>query len=174
MTAAQVPGLKLKWSFGLAGAKQVFGEPSVVAGRVFFSADTGLVYSLNAATGCVYWTFQADAGVRTAVSIQGRQRAWYFGDQKANVYALDAAKGTLSCGKFTWTIIPPLDITGAQQVYQDRVYVPVASGGRGSKFQPHISVLQFSGQRGGAGCGDRQADLEDLHDNRGPESGRKK
>src|SRR6266700_5567430 len=58
MTARQVPRLKLKWAFGLAGAKQVFGEPVVVAARVFFSADTGMVYSLDANTGCVYWTFQ--------------------------------------------------------------------------------------------------------------------
>ena len=32
MTASQVPRLKLKWSFGLPGAKQVFGEPVVVGG----------------------------------------------------------------------------------------------------------------------------------------------
>ena len=70
MTASQVPHLKLKWAFGLPGAKQVYGEPVVVGGRVFFSADTGVVYSLNAETGCVYWTFQAEAGVRTAVSIR--------------------------------------------------------------------------------------------------------
>src|SRR5579863_7590046 len=56
MTASQVPGLKLKWAFGLAGAKQVFGEPSVAFGRVFVSADTGMVYALNADTGCLYWT----------------------------------------------------------------------------------------------------------------------
>src|SRR5208337_217756 len=82
MTAAQVPRLKLKWSFGLPGAKQVFGEPVVVAGRVFFSADTGLVYSLNADTGCVYWTFQADAGVRSAVVIRAAKPSpiAYFGD----------------------------------------------------------------------------------------------
>ena len=67
MTADQVPRLKLKWAFGLAGAKQVYGEPVVVGGRVFVSGDTGLVYSLDADTGCVYWTFQADAGVRAAV-----------------------------------------------------------------------------------------------------------
>src|SRR5580658_4052289 len=70
LTASQVPRLKLKWAFGLADAKQVFGEPALVAGRVFFSADTGMVYSLDANTGCVYWTYQAETGVRTAVSIR--------------------------------------------------------------------------------------------------------
>ncbi len=87
MTASQVPGLKLKWSFGLAGAKQVFGEPVVVGGRVFFSADSGMVYSLDADSGCVYWTFQAEAGVRTALCIRpGKPSSTaYFGDLKANV-----------------------------------------------------------------------------------------
>src|SRR5271166_6220315 len=82
LTAAQVPRLKLKWSFGLPGAKQVFGEPVVVAGRVFFSADTGVVYSLNADTGCVYWMFQSDAGVRSAIVIRASKPSTiaYFGD----------------------------------------------------------------------------------------------
>src|SRR6266853_1896703 len=96
MTARQVSRLKLKWAFGLPDAKQVFGEPVAVGGRVFFSADTGLVYSLDADSGCVYWTFQAEAGVRTALSIRPAKPspAAYFADQKANVYALDAAQGT--------------------------------------------------------------------------------
>src|ERR1700729_4135310 len=131
MTASQVPGLKLKWSFGLAGAKQVFGEPVVVGGQVFFSADTGMVYSLDADTGCVYWTFQAEAGVRTALSIRpGKPSSTaYFGDLKANVYAVDATKGTL-----IWKVRvdehPAARVTGAPQIFEDRVYVPGAWGER--------------------------------------------
>src|ERR1700722_1724633 len=96
MTADQVTNLKMKWAFGLTGAKQVFGEPVVVGGRVFVSADTGMVYSLDADTGCLYWTFQADAGGRAAVSIRPAKPSpiAYVGDLKANVYALDASKGT--------------------------------------------------------------------------------
>ncbi len=97
LKASQVPNLKLKWAFGAAGAKQMYGEPSVVAGRVFFSDDNGVVYSLNADTGCLYWTFQAAAGVRAAVSIRPGKTSpvAYFGDLKANVYALDAAEGNV-------------------------------------------------------------------------------
>src|SRR5579864_4575000 len=58
LTADQVPRLKLKWAFGFIGAKSVLGQPSIVAGRVFLGVDTGSVYSLDAATGCVYWSFQ--------------------------------------------------------------------------------------------------------------------
>jgi len=146
MTAAQVPHLKLKWAFGLSGAKEVFGEPVVLAGRVFFSANTGLVYSLDAATGCLYWTFQADAGVRTALFIKRTQLSStaYFGDLKANVYALNAANGTL-----IWKVRvdehPTARITGAPQVFEDRVYVPVASSEEGASSNPQYPCCSFRG-----------------------------
>ncbi|HTB20800.1 MAG TPA: PQQ-binding-like beta-propeller repeat protein [Bryobacteraceae bacterium] len=144
--AAQVPGLKLKWAFGLPGAKQVYGEPSVVGGRVFVSGDTGVVYSLDASTGCLYWTFQADAGVRAAVSIKPAKPSSiaYVGDLKANVYALDAQKGTL-----LWKVQvddhPTAHITGAPQVFEDRVYVPVASGEEGTSSDAQYPCCSFRG-----------------------------
>jgi polyvinyl alcohol dehydrogenase (cytochrome) len=146
LTAAEVPGLQLKWAFGLAGAKQVFGEPAVADGRVFVSADTGMVYSLDAQTGCLHWTFQADAGVRTAVSIRTAKPAAmaYFGDLKANVYALDAQSG-----KLIWKVRadehPAARITGAPQVFEDRVYVPVASGEEGTSSNPQYPCCTFRG-----------------------------
>jgi polyvinyl alcohol dehydrogenase (cytochrome) len=146
MTAAQVPGLKLKWSFGLPGAKQVYGEPVVVGGRVFVSGDTGIVYSLDANTGCLYWTFQAEAGIRAAVSVKPAKPSpiAYFGDLKANVYALDAAKGTL-----IWKVRvdehPTAHITGAPQVFEDRVYVPVASSEEGASSDAQYPCCSFRG-----------------------------
>ena len=144
--ADQVPRLKLKWAFGLAGAKQVYGEPAVVGGRVFFSADTGMVYSLDAKTGCVYWTFQADAGVRSALSIRlGKPSSIaYFGDQKANVYALDAANGTL-IWKARVDEHPTAHITGAPQVFEKLVYVPVASSEEGASSAADYPCCSFRG-----------------------------
>lgn len=146
LTANDVPRLKLKWSFGLEGAKQVFGEPVVAGGRVFFSADTGTVYSVNAETGCLYWTFQADAGIRSAISIRPARPApiAYFGDLKANVYALDAAKGTL-LWKTPAEEHPAAHITGAVQVFESRVYVPVASGEEGASSSPKYPCCSFRG-----------------------------
>ncbi len=132
LTAEQVPHLKLKWAFALPGAEEVYGQPTVVGGRVFVSADTGAVYSVNADTGCVYWSFQADAGVRSASSIgpvtgHGSSKyGIYFGDTKANVYMLDARTGSL-----IWKVKvedhPVAKITGAPTLYQGRLYVPVSS-----------------------------------------------
>ena len=146
LTARDVPHLKMKWAFGLEGAKQVFGEPVVAAGRVFFSADTGSVYSLDAKTGCMYWMFQAEAGVRSAVSIRPAQPSpiAYFGDLKANVYALDARTGTL-----LWKVHadehPAAHITGAPQVFENRVYVPLASGEEGTSSSPKYPCCSFRG-----------------------------
>jgi polyvinyl alcohol dehydrogenase (cytochrome) len=69
LTAEQAPSLKLKWAFGFPGATAVQGQPAIALGRVFVGVDTGTVYSLDAASGCVYWSFPAEAAVRTAVSI---------------------------------------------------------------------------------------------------------
>ena len=132
LTASQIPNLKLKWAFGFPGAEEVYGQPTVAGGRVFVGVDTGAVYSLDAETGCVYWSYQADAGVRTAVSIapvkgKGATKfGIYFGDIRANVYMLDA-----STGKEIWKVKvedhPVAKITGAPMLYEDRLYVPVSS-----------------------------------------------
>jgi polyvinyl alcohol dehydrogenase (cytochrome) len=146
LNAEQVPRLKLKWAFGLPGAKQVFGEPTIVGGRVFVSDDTGAVYSLDSMTGCTYWTFHAEAGVRTAVSIRMAKPSpiAYFGDLKANVYAVDATAGTL-----VWKVRaddhPTSRITGAPQVFEDRVYVPVASSEEGASSNPQYACCSFRG-----------------------------
>ncbi len=69
LPAPQVPRLALRWAFALPGATAVYGQPTVVDGRVFVGADTGYVYALDQRTGCVHWAYQAQAGVRSAVSV---------------------------------------------------------------------------------------------------------
>ena len=72
LTAGDAPKLTLKWAFGFPNGNSAYGQPTVTGGRVFVGADTGFVYSLDAATGCIYWSFRANAGVRTAVSVGNR------------------------------------------------------------------------------------------------------
>ena len=147
IAAADVPRLKLKWSFGIPGATHVYGQPSVVAGRVFVSSDNGYVYSLNAASGCVYWSYLADASVRTAVTIapmKGGDPAAFFGDLRGNVYAVNARTGAK-----LWTVLvddhPLTRLTGAPKVYDNRLYVPVASADEGSASEPHYPCCTFRG-----------------------------
>jgi polyvinyl alcohol dehydrogenase (cytochrome) len=99
ITPAQVPQLKLKWAFGYPNGVSAWGQPAIVSGRVFISTDIGYVYSLDAATGCIHWSFQAQGSMRNAVSVgpvkgQGNAKyAVYFGDMKGNVYAVNASTG---------------------------------------------------------------------------------
>jgi polyvinyl alcohol dehydrogenase (cytochrome) len=128
LTADQVPKLKLKWAFGFPNASSMYGQPSIAGGRVYVGADTGFVYSLDAKTGCVYWSFQAAGGVRTAPTIGPVKNGYavYFGDVKANVYAVDARTG-----KQIWTertdAHPIARVTGAPALAGGVLYVPVAS-----------------------------------------------
>jgi polyvinyl alcohol dehydrogenase (cytochrome) len=132
LTPDQVPQLKLKWAFGFPAGLSTYGQPTIVSGRVFIASDNGYVYSLDANTGCVYWSFEAKAAMRNAISVgpvQGHgaaRYAVYFGDLKANVYALDARSGNL-----LWTRRvedqSTARIAGAPKLSAGRLFVPVSS-----------------------------------------------
>ena len=99
---------------------------------MFVGSDNGFVYALGASNGCVYWSFQAKGGVRTAISIgkTGSRYAAYFSDVKANVYAIDAETGAL-----LWTRAaeshPLARVTGAPALHNGRLYVPVGLSKKG-------------------------------------------
>lgn len=127
-----IPKLKLKWAFGLPNVAESYSQPTVVSGHVFFGGDSGYVYAVQADTGCVEWSFQARAGVRTAPTVAplqpgSKRQAVFFGDMQGYVYALDA--GT---GRAIWTRRvddqPMTKVTGAPTVYNDRLYVGTTTG----------------------------------------------
>ena len=132
LTADQVPHLKLKWAFGYPTGVSAFGQPAVASGRVFVGSDIGYVYSLDAKTGCVYWSYQAKGNVRGGPSVgpvkghQGVKYAVFFGDAHANIYAVDA-----QTGQELWT--KKVDdhfvarITASPKLYDGYLYVPVSS-----------------------------------------------
>ena len=97
LTAEQVPKLKLKWAFGFPGVLRAQAQATVAGGRVFVGSSERRVYSLSAETACIYWAFDTDGPVRTAVSLGQNGSGWaaYFGDQHANAYAVDAVTGKL-------------------------------------------------------------------------------
>jgi polyvinyl alcohol dehydrogenase (cytochrome) len=147
LPAVEVSRLALRWAFALPAATAVYGQPSVVGGRVFVGADSGYVYALDQRSGCVHWAFQAQAGVRSAVTVgsstAGRQAA-FFGDLKGNVYAVDVVTGDV-----VWT--RRVDghsmarITAAPVLYRDRLYVSVASLEEGASTSPRYPCCTFRG-----------------------------
>lgn len=123
--------LHLRWAFALPGADSVYGQPTIVDGKVYVSSDAGFVYSLDAKTGCVHWSYPVGIGVRSAVTIgpvkPGSNRyAAFFGDVRGNAYAIDATTGTL-----IWKVnVDPHQlsrITAGTTLYNGTLYVPVAS-----------------------------------------------
>jgi polyvinyl alcohol dehydrogenase (cytochrome) len=150
VSADQVPRLALKWAFAFPNATSAYGQPTVAGGRIFVGSENGFLYALDAATGCVHWSFEAEAGIRTAVSVGqieaagGRRIAIYFGDVKANVYALDA-----ETGEALWTrhadTHPMARITGTPVLYESRLYVPVSSLEEAVGATPTYECCTFRG-----------------------------
>ncbi len=135
LKAADVPRLKVKWAFAYP-ASMAIGQPAIIGDRLYVTTDSGQVINLNAQTGCAYWAISVGAPVRTAVSVgalpaggvntSGAKFAAYFGDERANVYAVDA-----ETGKQLWKLKlddhPVARITGSPVLHGDRLYVPVSS-----------------------------------------------
>jgi polyvinyl alcohol dehydrogenase (cytochrome) len=133
LAAADVPRLKLKWAFGFPGELSADASPSIAGGRVFVGTQSGTVYALSAATGCVHWTFVADSAVRAAVTIAKIETngasvyAAFIGDRTGNVYAVDAATGSL-IWKAHMDDHPFARVTASPTYHDGRLYVGIASG----------------------------------------------
>jgi len=127
---SQVSKLKLKWAFGFPGASSALGQPSAAGGRLYVGSAGGVVYALDAHTGCTYWTFKAAQTVRTAINVapygEGRL-AVYFGDAQSITYAVDADSGAL-LWKTRVDEHPFSHITGTPTLYEGRLYIPVSTG----------------------------------------------
>jgi outer membrane protein assembly factor BamB len=115
----------LRWKFATAG--RVSSSPAVADGRVYFASYDSNLYALDAASGAVSWKFTT-AGERrfSGKHLHGAEPAAevmpdpfdvflsspvvvagvvYFGSGDGNVYALDAANGTLRWKFHTGNVI---------------------------------------------------------------------
>ena len=157
VTAPMMPRMKLKWAFGFAGVSSARSQPAVLGNRVFVGSESGDIFALDAKTGCTHWSYHAQAGIRTALSVGPYKPATgpagfavYFADGTASAYAMDAATG-----KEIWArkvdSHPYAKATGSVTVHDGRVYVPLAGvgeegqGGGGSyeccTFRGSVSAL---------------------------------
>jgi len=165
--ASDVARLTLKWSYGYQGNGR-FAQPTVVDGRLFIAGGNGRVYSLDAKSGCTYWTFDAPVGSHSAISIAElapSKRAVLpkklkrtlahldvikapsvalYGDDSGAVYALDAQRGTL-VWKTQVESHPLARIVGAPTLYNNRVYVSVASTEEAMAATPGYACCTFRG-----------------------------
>jgi len=148
--ATDVSRLKVKWAFGFPATLDANAHPALASGRIFIGSTSGTVYSLDAATGCIRWYFNAASGVRTAISIGrvqtefGPRYAAFFGDGSALAYAVDAMTGK-QFWKTKVDTFPAARITGSPIFYNNRLYVPVASGEEGAGASPDYECCRFRG-----------------------------
>lgn len=131
LTAEDLPRLELKWAFGFAGVSSARAQPALVGNRLFIASDSGEVHALDPATGCAHWSFLAEATVRTGLLVApydtaagGTQWALFFGDLRANAYALDATSGRVLWSR-KLDEHPLAAITGTVAYHDGRVFVPV-------------------------------------------------
>ncbi|WP_027582751.1 PQQ-binding-like beta-propeller repeat protein [Bradyrhizobium sp. Ai1a-2] len=130
LRADQVPRLRLKWAFGFPGVSSANAQPAVIGGMLFVGGADSKVRALDARSGCTFWTLATDAPVRTAISfgpLPGKNEfAIFFGDVRANAYAVDATAGAL-IWKQKVEDHPAARITGTPALFSGVLYVPVSS-----------------------------------------------
>ena len=145
LSASAVPKLKLKWAFGFPGLTTAFASPTIYGGRVFVGSADGTVYSLNASTGCLYWSYEAEEGVRTAVVISNDGQTAYFGDLHGNVHAVNANTGAM-IWKTRVDEYPFAVVTGTPKLDGNRLYVGVSGGEEPvSAGNPMFECCKFRG-----------------------------
>lgn len=144
LTRDEVPRLKLKWAFGYTGSSAINSQATLFAGRVFTSTEDGTVYSLDARSGCIYWTFKAPVGLRSAPVIDSTNELAIVGDTTGILWALGA-----KTGKVIWSTRVDehvgAKITAAPLLIEDRLYVPVSSDEEGRAINPHYACCTFRG-----------------------------
>ncbi|MBT4522351.1 MAG: PQQ-binding-like beta-propeller repeat protein [Halieaceae bacterium] len=151
LSAENVSTLEVKWVFAYPNAYQARSEPVYGGGAIYVGSQDGTVWSLDARTGCLRWTYQATSEVRTGIVISQWdahdahvEPTIYFGDVLANVYAVDARNG-----KLRWKLRaddhPYATLTGTPTIYKERLYVPVSSLEVIAPANPQYECCSFRG-----------------------------
>ena len=146
ITKDQVARLKLKWAYGFAGDVTAFAEPTVLNGTIFVGSAGGVVQALEAKTGCLHWTFQANGPVRSAIVAvaNGSDYSLLFGDQIGWFYALAAKTGRL-LWKHRLDEHEATRLTGSPAVYEGVVFIGAASWEETRSIEPHYACCTFRG-----------------------------
>lgn len=125
--------LKLKWAFGFQKVNDMRSQPVYTEDALFVGSKSGHVLALDPKTACVKWQQQTASGVRSSLVLgnvkdsQGKdQRALFFADELANVYAMRAKDGKLLWKKNVG-IFPTSIVTGSPAFNGDQLVVPLSS-----------------------------------------------
>jgi len=131
MNAVRAADGKLVWQtsdlgLGIAGSGRFYSTAAVAFGRVYAGDVDHRVYSFDADTGEIAWSYSAGDYVYSGIAAadtKGTKPTVYFGSHDRNVYALDAKSG-----RVRWSEPAGGQISGPATVVGDVVYVSTFSG----------------------------------------------
>jgi polyvinyl alcohol dehydrogenase (cytochrome) len=146
LAVSDIPRLKLKWAFAYPGAVRARSRPTFAYGALFVGSQSGAVYALDARTGCIRWTFETTAEVRTPIVVppsQGTLKRAFFGDLIGRVYAVEATTGH-ELWRRRIDDHPSATVTGAPVLHDGVLYVAVSSLEEGTA-DPSYACCTFRG-----------------------------
>jgi polyvinyl alcohol dehydrogenase (cytochrome) len=146
LTTGQVRHLKLKWAFGFSGDISAFAAPTVLNGTLFVGSAGGAVQAINAGTGCLYWMFEANGPVRSAIRAveNGSSYSLIFTDLNGGVYSVEAKTGRL-LWKRRVEDHEATRLTGSPVALNGVVYIPAASWEETRSLDQRYECCTFRG-----------------------------
>ena len=128
-----LPKLQLKWAFAYPESQRARSQPLAAGGAIYVGGHNGQIFALDGESGCVRWTYQASAEVRTGVVVESweagntdAQPLAYFGDLLGSVYAVNAITG-----EEVWrdkpSDHPSATVTGTPSLFDGKLYVTLSS-----------------------------------------------
>lgn len=148
INSENVASLELDWVFAYPDAARARTQPTVAGNTVYTAGQSGVVFALDMNSGCVLWQYQAEAEVRSAISIdvgpQGEAVRLYFGDFEGSFYGFDINERQL-IWKRRVDAHPAATVTGSAILNEDTIYVPVSSREVVSAVNPDYECCTFRG-----------------------------
>lgn len=145
---ADVPKLKVKWSFAMSGGAQ----PTVIGDWLFTTNRSGEFYALDAHTGCVHWVVENVPSRTTPVVVRSTiaSSGWAVivgirGLGAAAVRAYDAKTGKQLWDSGIIESHPGTQIVAAPAVHGDQVFVPMSSGEEVAGMNPDYACCSARG-----------------------------
>ena len=145
LTTADIPRLKLKWSFSMVGG----GQPTVVGNWLFVTNRNGKFYALDARTGCVHWSVD-DLVARTTPIVMPSKLSpsgWLtiVGGTDRVVRTFDAQTGKEIWRSAQLEAHPISLLTGSPIVAGDKLLVPISSIEEAAAMSKTYSCCTFRG-----------------------------
>lgn len=141
---------EIDWVFAYPGATRARSQPAISGETLFVGSEDGTLYAMDRQSGCIHWTFNAGAEIRTGITLVSdldqdpAPDLLVFGDFLGRVYAVNPLTG-----QQVWRVRPEIHatatITAQPQYYDGRVFVSVSSREFLAGSDPSYNCCTFRG-----------------------------